>query len=404
MQEKSTENQGRLKHGQETISSRKILILATSYLPLIGGAELSIKYLTEHLPEFSFDLITARTNPNLSATEKIGNVSVFRVGNSYSLFDLFLPKNFLPLAIFFKARKMLSLDRYDMVYVLQASQAAGAGWLLKISGSLNQPLVVNLQEGKDFSKQSFFVRLFRKFIFSSADYFTVISSYLRDFLVSQGVSKDKIFYLPNGVDFSISPADNNLRNTLSLGDEKVIITVSRLVEKNGLSDLIRAMLFVKSNFMGKVKLLIVGDAEPKLSLEPELKKLTTELGLDSEVIFVGAIDNKEVSRYLALADVFVRPSLSEGLGVSFLEAMAVGVPVVGTKVGGIPDFITDGETGLFCLVGDSQDIGRKIVEVISNKELSDKMSKAGQEMVRNKYDWNIIAENFRNIHESVTKN
>lgn len=383
--------------------SRKILILATSYLPLVGGAELAIKYLTDHLSEFSFDLVTARTTSDLQQHERIGNVDVYRAGNASAVFDFLLPKNFLPLAIFFKARRLMALNKYDLVYVLQASQAGGAGWLLKILGYLKQPLVLNLQEGKDLSQQSFLTRLFRRLVIGSADYYIVISNYLKDFLITQGVNEKKIFVIPNGIDISEHHPDNQeLKNKLGLGVGRIVITVSRLVKKNGVADLVKAMIFVKDNYSEPVKLLIVGDAEPRLSLETDLKNLTKTLNLNSEVIFVGAVSNKDVPSYLSLADVFVRPSYSEGLGTAFLEAMAAGVPIIGTKVGGIVDFLQEGQTGLYCEVGDSQDIGRKIIQILADNELHDRLANQAKELVRREYDWNIIAQKFRNLYENVT--
>jgi len=391
---------------KSTDPRRKILILATSYLPLIGGAELAIKDLTDRLSEFSFDLVTARTTSGLLRTERIGNVNVFRAGNAPSALNFFLPKVFLPVAIFFKARTLLASKKYNLIYILQASQAGGAGWLLRKFGRINQPVVINLQEGKDFSRQAFLVRYFRRWIIKSADYYVVISTYLKDFLIAQGVIERHIFLIPNGVDGNYESRNTNqeLREKLGISlQDKVIITVSRLVEKNGIADLIKAMVFIKGNYFEPVKLLIVGDAEPRLSLESDLKNLTRELRLGSEVIFAGAVRHESIFSYLSLANVFVRPSYSEGLGTAFLEAMAVGVPVIGTRVGGIVDFIEEGQTGLYCAIGDSQDIGRKVIHVLSDKELHDKLARQGQKLIQQKYDWDIVVKKFLNFYETVTK-
>src|SRR3989338_7534047 len=121
-------------------------------------------------------------------------------------------------------------------------------------------------------------------------------------------------------------------------DSKVVITVSRLVKKNGVMDLIDAMRFLPES----VHLLIVGTGE----LEDALKRIAADLGHAHRVHFLGHLSQDDIPPYLWASDVFCRPSLSEGLGNAFLEAMAAGVPVIGTPVGGIPDFLKDGETGL----------------------------------------------------------
>ena len=91
-------------------------------------------------------------------------------------------------------------------------------------------------------------------------------------------------------------------------------------------------------------------------MEERLKQKTKDLGLAGRIHFVGNVDHNKLPEYLWASDVFCRPSLSEGLGNVFLEAMAAGVPIVGTPVGGIPDFLTEGKTGLFCEVGNTKNI------------------------------------------------
>lgn len=113
------------------------------------------------------------------------------------------------------------------------------------------------------------------------------------------------------------------------------------------------------------------------------------------------IEPQEVPKYLAVSDIFVRPSLSEGLGNSFLEAMAAGLPVVATPVGGIPDFLRDGETGLFCEVKNPKSIAEKVKILLVNKVLREKIIKNAQEMVLRDYDWDLIAGKMRNIFEKL---
>ena len=109
-------------------------------------------------------------------------------------------------------------------------------------------------------------------------------------------------------------------------------------------------------------------------------------------------------QYLSAADVFARPSLSEGLGSAFLEAMAAGLPVIGTAVGGIPDFLKDPSThsgqatGLFCNVNDPWDLAEKIKTLLTDRELRTKLIDNGRKLVAEKYDWDIIAEKFEEIY------
>ena len=177
-------------------------------------------------------------------------------------------------------------------------------------------------------------------------------------------------------------------------DEKIIITTSRLVQKNAVDILIKAAAELKNiNSELKFKLLILGDGKLKKVLE----KLTADLGLKENVLFLGFIPQEEIYVYLGIADIFVRPSRSEGLGNSFLEAMAVRVPIIGTNVGGIPDFLKDKETGLFCKVDDPRDLAEKIEMLLSNNVLREKIIKNAEKLVREKYDWNNISQEMKKI-------
>jgi glycosyltransferase involved in cell wall biosynthesis len=374
-------------------NSRRILILTTAYLPQVGGSELAIKNITERLPEFEFDLITSRFSPDVPASEKIGNVNVYRVGNSLSRLSFLLPKNFLPIAIFAKARQLMAQQgAYGLIHAYQASQAAGGGWLLKwIYPRI--PFVVTVQEGKVLASQSALTRFFRYLIFKKMDAATAISAYLAAYITSQNKNLP-VEIIPNGVD-----AEKFKSDTMDPRDTKTLITSSRLVEKNAIGDLIDAFALV-SEKVPDAKLIIIGDGDQRSILEEKIQTL----GLDNKVTFLGEISHDLLPQHLARATVFVRPSRSEGLGTAFLEAMAVGIPVVGTPVGGIVDFLEDGQTGLLCKVGDAQDIAEKLITLLSNEELRQSISVHAKELIRDRYTWQGIAESFRNFYGTFAKN
>src|SRR3989344_5996119 len=177
----------------------RVLILTTAYLPQVGGSELSIKNITDRLPGINFDLITSRPSKNLPEYEKIGNVDVYRIGNLFSLSSFLLPKNFLPIAVFFKACQLMRKHgQYNIIHAYQASQAAGGGWLLKWRYP-DIPFIVTVQEGKVLNQQSWLTRFFRYIIFRKTDVVTVISNYLAHYVKSQN-PKIPINVIPNGVD------------------------------------------------------------------------------------------------------------------------------------------------------------------------------------------------------------
>lgn len=211
-----------------------------------------------------------------------------------------------------------------------------------------------------------------------ADYIQVISNYLSDWAKVVG-AKCPIEVVPNGVDLAIFRPKWQIENLT----KKIIITVSRLVEKNGVAFLIEAMKDIDG------ELWIIGDGQ----LRGELEKLAQEFKLENRVKFFGSKESEMVAELLSQASVFVRPSLSEGLGNAFLEAMAVGVPTVGTSIGGIVDFLIDGQTGWICQVKSGTSIAstlNKILDPRGQDQVAEVVSNA-KKMVTEKYDWQKIS-------------
>jgi len=390
---------------------KKILIFSTAYLPLIGGAEIAIKEITDRLDDFQFDLITLRFNSNLKKSEKVGKINVYRIGfvkNNPSLADLVkwplkLNKYFFPFTACFMACRLHRRNKYNGIWVMMASFAGFAAMFFKTFHK-NVPYLLTLQEGDPFEeikkKVNLVYPLFKK-IFIKADFIQVISNYLAGFAREMGY-KGELEVVPNGVDVKKFKVENlkltaeELKNKLKITrDNKVIITSSRLVKKNAVDDIIKSLYSLSPD----IKLLILGDGPDRKKLE----NLAEQLKLLNRIIFLGAYNNDDLPEYLAISDVFVRPSLSEGQGISFLEAMAAGVPVIATPVGGIVDFLRDGETGLFCKVNNPESIAVKIKILLENKELADKIKINARNMIEENYNWDLLAVKIKNIFNRLIK-
>jgi len=362
-------------------AKKSILIFSTAYFPLVGGAEVAVKEITQRLPDWQFDMITAKIQSGLAKFERIGNINVYRVG-----FGLGFDKFLLPFLGLLKAKKLEQKNHYNLTWSIMASYGGFLGLFFKCS-HLKKPWLLTLQEGdppKDILRK---VGIFKKWfyqIFQKADYFQAISSFLYNWAMKMGARSGEI--VPNGVDVEKFKVQNPKSKK-----EKVIITVSRLVKKNGIDDLIKAVAQLD------IKLLILGEGPD----EKKLKRLAERLNLKEKVLFLGHIQYNDLPKYYSSADVFVRPSLSEGLGNVFLEAMACGVPIIGTPVGGIPDFLEDRKTGLFCQVNNPQDIAKKIKEILENDELQKSMVNNGLKLVKDKYSWDKISLKMEKIFKKL---
>ena len=384
--------------------SRRILIFTTAYRPMIGGSEIALEEIIRRLsaspaggPDIFFEIITPRHKSEFAAFEPGSNFNIHRIGLGVGA-----DKIMFPILGFLKATKLMKDKKYDAVHAYQASYGGGAAWMTKLFYP-RLPFILTIQEGKKLDEQPAVLNWFRKLVIRRADVITVISNYLKDFV--KKISKsEKVYLIPNGVELKQFPIANFQLPIIE--KEKTIITVSRLVEKNGIGDLIRAFHILTKNLKPdthNLKLLIVGDGPQR----EELFNLADELGVKDKVEFAGTIPNQDIYKYLAASFVFVRPSLSEGLGTAFLEAMAAGLPVVATPVGGIPDFLKDPSThsgqatGLFCRVNDPEDIAEKINRILTDDDLRNRLILNGRKLVEEKYTWDKIALEFEKLYQQV---
>lgn len=359
---------------------KKILIFSIAYFPHIGGAEVAIKEITDRLRVFEYDMITLNFGNDLGQ-EKIGNINIYRVGGAKFLF---------PIRAYLKAKELNKEKKYDLIWSIMAAYAGFASLFFKMK--FNTPFLLTLQEGdseKHILKRVGILYLLWKKIFKKADCIQVISNYLSDFAKKYGANCP-IEVIPNGVD--LNKFKSKIEN-LKINDEIILITTSRLVKKNAVGDIIEALKYLPEN----VKLIIIGDGTEK----EKLSALSSRLSVQERISFLGYLEHEEMIGHLQNADIFIRPSLSEGLGNSFLEAMAVGIPVIATSVGGIPDFLTNEVTGLFCEVNNPKSIADKVEMYLENDELRKKIVSNAQNMVTQKYDWNLISQKMENLFNKI---
>ena len=380
--------------------SKKVLIFSLVYYPeFVGGAEVSVREITDRILPGSFDMVTL-IGKQESRFEKVGNINVFRVGfrtNSSFLGKIFfnIQKYLFPFIGFLKGIKLMKKNKYDIVWSIMANYAGFATLFFKFKFP-KVKFLLTLQEGDPIpyiKRRVFFVYPLFKLIFRKADSIQTISNYLAGFAKSMGGKNIKV--LPNGVDIKNFTKDISeeekflLKEKLKIkNDDIVLITTSRLVIKNGIENVINTL----SALPEKYKFLIIGTGY----LKNRLEKITNNLKIKDRVYFLGFVPHKEIPSYFSISNIFIRTSLSEGLGNSFLEAMAFGLPVVATPVGGIVDFIKDGETGILVSPQDIESINKGILRLEDNS-LKNYILANAKNLVLEKYDWDKISEEFKSM-------
>lgn len=388
----------------------RILIFSLAYLPFMGGAEFEIKEVTDRLGiKFDFDLITYRFDSNWPRQERIGQVNIFRVGNGKKSKEYYgrpLAKMLYVLQATWRAHQLHREHPYCLNWGMMAAYGGIAALFFKWLYP-NVSFLLTLQEGDPeehiLKRVGLYYPLWKN-IFKKADFIQSISKYLAEFGRHHD-ARATIEVLPNGVDVSIFTKEylnaelQNLREGLKISPgDRVIITTSRLVPKNAVDILLKAVAIARKSWPN-IKCLILGLGKD----EKILKDLARDLGIEKEVLFLGNVQHQDMPKYLKNSDVFVRASRSEGLGNSFIEAMAAGLPIIGTNIGGIPDFLRDRETGLFVKVEDADDLADKILLLLRDTALRQKLIRQGREIAIRNYSWDLVAQKMAAIFNRLCR-
>lgn len=368
---------------------KKVLIFSLAYYPHVGGAEIAIKEITGLLTDIEWHLVTLRFSKDDKAVEKVGNVLVHRIGSGTSYLSKIL---FIPNAAL-KAVALHRQEKFDALWAMMLYMTFPIT-LARMFG-VRVPYVLTLQEGDPYEHvfERWYIKVFSPLLksgFKNASVIQTISTYLAEWAKQQHYS-GPIVVVPNGVDTASFVGERVPHNGV------VLITTSRLVHKNAVDVVIKALKLLPDT----VTFTILGVGTE----EAALRALAKKEGVESRVEFVGHIDHKDMPAYLHAADIFIRPSRSEGMGNSFIEAFAAGLPVIATQEGGIADFLFDAKrnpglptTGFAVDVDSPEQIVQVVKYICANPEQVAAVTAEAKKLALSRYDWNTIA---REMHEKV---
>jgi len=219
----------------------------------------------------------------------------------------------------------------------------------------------------------------------------------QDVVRQEKVEPSRVRVIYNGIDPSLYDVlmDPTLRVSLSIPEEaRVVGVVANLIHYKGHRFFLQACQEIKRKHH-PVRFLLIGDGP----LRGELEALVKELHLEEEVLFLGS--RQDIPQLLTLMDVAVLPSLEEGFPNAVLEAMAAGKAVVATWVGGIPEAVIHGKTGLLVPPKDSQALAAAIIELLSDPPRSEEMGKAGRERVRKEFGLDRMVRDMEGLYEEL---
>jgi len=246
-------------------------------------------------------------------------------------------------------------------------------------------------------------RIVQRHVCRLADCVLVNAEAVRSWLISQRYDPAKVIVIRNGVDlerFSQAPDAGRIRRELRIPVSAPLVAVaSRLHRLKGIEQFLEAAAVVGRRFPD-VWFLVIGETSPgDRSYLDTLTALAGRLGLRDRVVFAGL--RNDVPELLACAAVSVMPSLNEALSNVLLESMAAGVPVVATRVGGTPEAVQDGITGLLVPPGDVGALARSIDRLLSDREFSERLGRAGRQHVRRHFSLDAMVRATERLYHTL---
>lgn len=384
----------------------RVLLLTTYYHPVLGGVETNVRRLGAFLRRQGFDvrIVTKHALADSPVDELVDGISVHRVpprgDRSPAGKWLMLPFAF---AALWKRRR-----EYDLICCIDyrgigiAAIAAGhllhrpvvvqAGTTGVLSCSNWNPSLARRGVSPDGWLSAFAKRPLRR-IYASATAYLCISREIEQEALDCGVPRARVHYLPHSIDTSeFRPPSPEERTRVKQEegwptDRPVALFLGRLSLEKGILDLLDAWQRLHRS---DAFLAIVGPDMPAHPWDagPRARDFVRRHGLEPQVVFLGA--REDVPRLLRGADLFVQPSHFEAFGISVIEAMATGLPVVASRVGGMVDYLVDDDNALFAPPEDPEGLARALARALDDGALRERLGRRARQTVEASFDEAVV--------------
>lgn len=385
----------------------KILLVSFFFPPKFGGIENSLADLCQRLPKEEIVVLA----------DKEGNWQDFDQKQSFKIYRAkFFGSKFLKpswLLLFFKIWQIIKKEKIEVILFGHYANYCLLGPIFRkifkipflIYGRGVDVLIY--QKGK-------ISKFFLKSNLKNASRVLANSHFTKNEICKLGIPEKNVIVVHPGIDLEkFNPNKISLekiekiKDKFGLKNKKIILYVGRLAKIKGIDLVIKALPEIKKQIQNIV-FLVVGKGED----EEELRKLVKELNLEKTVIFVGPVEKpEEAIPYYFLTDLYVGPSRilefvgykhQESFGSSFIEAQAIGKPVVATKVGGIPEVVSESKTGLLVPPDDLTKLTEAIVKLLINKNLIEELSQNTKKWVE-KFSWSNQINLLKRILNEINK-
>lgn len=370
----------------------KILLLNYEFPPLGGGAGKATYNIAKELSRLGHDIdvLTSRMKGQ-KTEEQIEGFRVHRVSSwRKSIHDCgFLGALTFVFFAYFKFSQLTNNNHYDVIHYFFGLPT---GFLSLLPGThKTTPYIVSLRGSdvplydaynKNLQYTHKILKPFTTYIWKKAKKVVAVTKSLKITALKTAPAQD-IIVIPNGVEMdSFKPVEKTKRPD----DTLRLLSVTRLIERKGVEHILQALAELKDQ---NITLLVVGTG----NYENNLKHICEDLLLNDLVTFYGYCPREKLSALYSQSDVFVLPSLAEAFGNVFAEAMAYGLPIIGTRIGGIIDLVDD-ENGILVEPGNVEEIKQAIMTMKHSPDIRTRMKKTNRKKIVENYKWETVAQQY----------
>jgi glycosyltransferase involved in cell wall biosynthesis len=392
-----------------------VCFISPEYLPLSGGTGAYVYYLSNELMKHGYSVYI------VTGYSQAGDV---RVNERLSVFFLRASKTPIVKSFMFAGSSLRKLNSLrDSVHVdithanlpLVPNFAVPAGfgktlistvhstWKGEAEAIRGEPYSRLNSNEKFMVSFNWFLRIFEEGMLKRSNKIIAVSDFTRrELLQYYKVKEDKIRVIHNGVDTNkFQPASDKRKAKEELGfnpDDTTILSVGRLYARKGLFTLIESMPKVVRRFP-RAKFIISGKGQSN-----EMKKLVAhahKLGVREHIVFTGYYPDRKLPRLYQAADVFAFSTFYENLPFAVLEALSTGLPVVTTRVGGIPEMIEDGRNGFLVQPFNSRELSDRILYFLEHPSAASEMAVLARRIIEERFDWRLIVQKVLKVYDEA---
>lgn len=377
----------------------KILQLVPYFIPYKGGQERYVYNLSKHLTKIGHEVLIITSNfPGAARKETMESIQVLR--HTCIMRPL---RN--PIAPGMLADKNIVSD-CDVIHTHNEHSFASMV-ACRYKTDLDKPLMITCHGQLKFGNmiadnfEKSYSRKFGKDIFNCADKIIALSSSDKEYISSLNVNSGKISILPNAVDTDmLSRLDEEVGGAQLLqgcDNKKVVLFTGPVIRRKGVEFLIQSIPMVIKHTPNAFFVFVGGG-----DFLTKAKEMVIKIGIEKHVLFTGSLSEHDLIGCYKSSDLFVLPSLSEGLPTSILEAMYFGLPVIATDIPGIRDHFTN--SSLLVPPENPGELAKAIIRLLDDPVYSKSLSEMGHKLVKAEYTWDKVIRKYDDIYRKLAVN